>query len=306
MTTPYTIVSGDTCYEIARRNGMSLDELYGLNPGLSQHVYDLQIGSTIQVRCSSGQGQQTQQHFAPPASQPPQSHYAAPPSQPAQSHFAEPQSAPAQPEKIPEKNFFEQNGLKIAGGVLGAAAVLGVGAFAMHEWRETKKVSNTQAPAFASYNTNHGPLTWIKVTGKKDPLPQNAVQLGRDTDGAPLYAGRAPYEGGWQVGKVRDSDFYFSYGGKEIAFEGGFEVLCGTAHGITVVPQVGTLNLASITNQPIDAGHESNGDRLYLAVCEHRGGMQVGKCGPRIAQGAAFGLDGKEHFSPQYRVVVIA
>ncbi|KAI8614151.1 hypothetical protein BC830DRAFT_1128840 [Chytriomyces sp. MP71] len=199
--------------------------------------------------------------------------------------------------------FFHQPGVKIAEGILGAAAAAGLGAFALHEWRKHDKVKNTHAPAFQQYPTQHGTLEWMRVGG---PLPSNAIQLGRDTDGTPLYAGRAAFEGGWHVGKIHLNELKIGYGGKEHTIQNGFEVLCGSPHGITVLPQTGAVNLAGLMKQPIDAGHEANGDRLFLAIFDDNGSVQVGKAGTHLMNGGSYCYAGKELSALQYRVVVLA
>ncbi|KAI9329277.1 hypothetical protein BDR26DRAFT_939441 [Obelidium mucronatum] len=182
-----------------------------------------------------------------------------------------------------DKPIWESTGFKILAG----AAVVGLGAYAVHNWREKKRHdASSNAPAFSSYQTSAGPVIWRSVTPGTN-LPQDALQLGRDTDGSPLYAGRAPIYGGWHIGK------------------GNFEVLCGSPKAVSVVPQEKDLDLDTLPHQPIDAGHEANGERLYVALIDKDGSTQIGKCGPNLEGGANYGFFGKEYTAKHYRAVVL-
>ncbi|KAJ3143132.1 hypothetical protein HK100_009631 [Physocladia obscura] len=185
-----------------------------------------------------------------------------------------------------ERGFFDRPGVKIAEGILGTAAAAGLGAFAIHEWRERKRHdASTGMPAFTEYQTSRGPI------------------LGRDSDGAPLFAARASIHGGWHIGKARDGhQACISYGGKEEYIKGNFQILCGAASGVTAVPQGGALNLQGLPSMPLDAGHEDNGEKLFIGVVDYKGSVQVGKVGPAM-NGINFGYAGKEENLTTYRVV---
>ncbi|KAJ3026299.1 UNVERIFIED_CONTAM: hypothetical protein HDU68_005900 [Siphonaria sp. JEL0065] len=292
--TQYTVVAGDTHYEIAKRHGLTLEQFYALNPGLQNHVYDMQIGTVVNV---GGQSQ-----YSPPQT-PPNVYGGAPQYQPP--HHQPPQQQQQQQQQG-QGNIWNSTGMHVAEGVLGTAAVVGLGAFAVHQWRENKRHNaHSNAPAFTQYQSSRGPLFWRSVI-PGTPVPQDAIQLGRDVDNAPIFAARAPFAGGWHIGKINGSSqtCYISYGGREETIKQGFEVLCGSPNTISVVPQSGHLNLQGLTQQPLDAGHEENGDRLFVAIVEHQGSVQVGKCGP-ATEGINFGFGGKEVNSRNYKVVVI-
>ncbi|KAJ3128131.1 hypothetical protein HK100_009348 [Physocladia obscura] len=118
-----------------------------------------------------------------------------------------------------------------AGGILGTAAVVELGAFAVHEWRKHKRHdATTSFPAFTEYQTPHGPIFWKPING--GPAPVDAIQLRSDSDGAALFAARAAIHGGWHTGKARDNNqACISYGGREEYIKGAFQVLCGSAAG---------------------------------------------------------------------------
>ncbi|KAJ3205036.1 hypothetical protein HDU83_001151 [Entophlyctis luteolus] len=287
----YTVCPGDTLYEIAKRHNLSLEELYAMNPGVSAHVYDLQIGSVLNVSRQPMYG--SGGYMTPPELQQQQQ-------QPMMGYQQQQEK-----ERGGMMGMFnnQSSGAKIAEGLLGSAAVVGLGAFAMHEWREHKRHdAATGQPAFMQYQSPMGYLCWRQVSGM---IPQDAIQLGRDSDGAPLYAARVPLKGGWQVGKCRDADTAcIPYGGKEMYIKSDIQVLCGPANAVTAVPQAGCLNLAGLTSMPLDSGHEDNGERLYVAVVDYKGSVQVGKCGPAM-DGCNFSYGGREENMKSYRVVCL-
>ncbi|KAJ3026300.1 UNVERIFIED_CONTAM: hypothetical protein HDU68_005901 [Siphonaria sp. JEL0065] len=203
-----------------------------------------------------------------------------------------------------EKPIWQRGGFQKL--VIGAA-VVGLGAYAVHNWREKKRHDAAAgAPAFHSYQTSFGEVIWRSVTPGTH-LPQDALQLGRDADGAPLFAARAPIYGGWHIGKVNGAtgQAYVSYGGKEEEVNGPFEVLCGNPKAISVVEQERDLDLDTLPHQPVDGGHEKNGDRLYVAIINYEGTTQIGKTGPQFEDGAAFGYGGKEHIAKHYKAIVL-
>ncbi|KAJ3383084.1 hypothetical protein HDU84_003866 [Entophlyctis sp. JEL0112] len=169
------------------------------------------------------------------------------------------------------------------------------------EWREPKRHdAATGQPAFMQYQSPMGYLCWRQVSGM---MPQDAIQLGRDSDGAPLYAARTPLMGGWQVGKCREAGMaYIPYGGEEMYITSDIQVLCGHGEAVATVPQAGYLNLAGLASMPLDSGHEENGERLYVAVVDYRGSVQVGKCRVTI-DGCNFSYGGFEKNRKNYRVV---
>lgn len=76
-----------------------------------------------------------------------------------------------------------------------------------------------------SYEVYCGGGTWIEASG--GIIPEGAVACGYEANGEPLYAARAWYEGGLQIGKVRPGfdGANIPYGGDEITVN-SYEVLC--------------------------------------------------------------------------------
>ncbi|KAJ3239121.1 hypothetical protein HDU81_006452 [Chytriomyces hyalinus] len=140
--------------------------------------------------------------------------------------------------------------------------------------------------------------------GSAHAFPDNAIPIGTDKDGGALFAARIQMEGSLQVGKARSTGGCFiGYGGKEVHFEHGFEVLCGDPFSVTWARQEGAFSHTRLEGLvPIEAGHESDGTTLYIGV--HRGcdGEQVGKCSARLDDGVHYGLFGSEIVAPDYFV----
>ncbi|KAJ3135795.1 hypothetical protein HK100_002288 [Physocladia obscura] len=169
--------------------------------------------------------------------------------------------------------------------------------YALTDARYGGTVITGSQPAFSHY----GPVFWETVIDRQ--LPFSPVQLGRDSDGAPLFAARAAMHGGWHVGKCRNGrEAFISYGGAEQIVHGDFQVLCGSPNAIVAIPQSGHLNIAALPMQPLESGHEENGERLYIGLVNFEGGVQVGKCSIAI-NGCNFGYDGREESSHHYSVV---
>ncbi|KAI8619153.1 hypothetical protein BC830DRAFT_825814 [Chytriomyces sp. MP71] len=141
-------------------------------------------------------------------------------------------------------------------------------------------------------------------------IPHDAIGLGRDHDGAPLFAGRAQFHGGIQVGKARDNGLWVAYGGGEHHITRGFEVLCGDAQSIAWVSENHEHhrghchNMRQSGRPPVEAGREADGEPLFIGIAHHdRHGVQVGKCGSHL-EGCHFALFGNEEISREYRVAV--
>ncbi|KAJ3070294.1 hypothetical protein HDU98_006688 [Podochytrium sp. JEL0797] len=272
----YVVAAGDTHYDIAQRHGLTLDQLYEMNPGLSHNAYGLETGSAVNVPLYTNG-----QH--PPATCPP-----GPPSNNNQNNCN-------------DKNGSNSNSNKtgaIMGGLLGAAALT--------SWKKNSDYhAQSNAPCFSQYQTSQGILQWRPVFPGQQ-FPQDAIALGRDSDGTNLYAARAALFGGWHIGKSNGrGGVYISYGGKEHKIKTSYEILCGNPRGVSVIHQSGVLNLEQLPSQPIDGGHEASGERLFVAIVDHKGSMQIGKCSAKNKAGCNFPYGGKEVADKNYRVVVI-
>lgn len=69
-------------------------------------------------------------------------------------------------------------------------------------------------------------LQWSPSTGYG--VPHGAVKAGQTATGEALYVGRIQHAGSFVVGKVQPSHnaLYIPFGGQEIAYHHGYEVLC--------------------------------------------------------------------------------
>ncbi|TPX63035.1 hypothetical protein CcCBS67573_g08786 [Chytriomyces confervae] len=172
----------------------------------------------------------------------------------------------------------------------------------------TDDPSIVESESTAQYSTealsSGAPIVYWRAASKT--LPHDAIRLGRDIDGTPLYAGRAKVSGGGvQVGKIRGGEAcYIPYGGRELTFKKGFEVLCGDSRVIDLEEVEGKIPLMKIADlKPIEAGSEANGMPLYIAIHEAFGTIQIGKCSPSLP-GCHFSYNGKEHIGAKFRMVV--
>ncbi|HEX8950669.1 MAG TPA: DM9 repeat-containing protein, partial [Polyangia bacterium] len=102
-------------------------------------------------------------------------------------------------------------------------------------------------------------------------LPDDAIVIGHDTDGAPLYSCRASYNGGLHPGKTRSDSFAcrFSYGGTEQQ---------ATTYQVLVPAWTPAAN-GVIPVDAIPFGNEAGGSPLYACSANYGGGTQLGKLG---------------------------
>ncbi|KAI8609834.1 hypothetical protein BC830DRAFT_1148670 [Chytriomyces sp. MP71] len=127
-------------------------------------------------------------------------------------------------------------------------------------------------------------LRWHPMSRRSDQafsLPADALPLGRDTDGALLFAARAVFpDSGVQVGKFRsDTGCHISYGGSVHTFL-ECEVLCGCVDALLWMETEHALRAETIVGEP--AGHEADGIGLFVAVYALAKAVFVGKCSIRL------------------------
>ncbi|KAJ1560659.1 hypothetical protein HK405_006338 [Cladochytrium tenue] len=217
---------------------------------------------------------------------------------------------PSQPPPPQVEQHHGPTPAQIIGGVLAGAAVIGVGAFAIHKFsqhhsedqKREQWVAAVTAQTQQEYNAG-SPAFWVLTEGNN--VPPNAIQIGTDGDGSPLFAGRAYHENGIQIGKVGHKfGMYIPYGGREVPVH-RYQVLCGNPNAIRSVNSQGFANLQALGCRVVEGGHESDGTPLYVAVADVPGrGSQPGKAGPKI-NGANYPWGGKEHTSPAYRLIAL-
>jgi hypothetical protein len=141
-------------------------------------------------------------------------------------------------------------------------------------------------------------LLWSPARG--DAVPSNALQAGREADGAPLYAAKAHYNGSVQPGKVRRGfgGALIPYGGQEVRVE-EYKVLTRLAQECDWVrAQNGRVPAGAV-----QGGHEADGTPLYVARARYMGGVHPGKIRKGFG-GAHITYAGKEIEVPDYEVLV--
>ncbi|XP_030385452.1 uncharacterized protein LOC115632442 isoform X2 [Scaptodrosophila lebanonensis] len=113
---------------------------------------------------------------------------------------------------------------------------------------------------------------WIPESGGR--VPPHALRVGQTTDGEPLFVGRGHYHGSLTPGKVHPSHgcLYIPYGGAEHKLD-SYEVLVQpetwvSSHGSNIVP--GTIL----------AGHDADGDAIYVGRAYHEGDLLPAKVIP--------------------------
>lgn len=140
-------------------------------------------------------------------------------------------------------------------------------------------------------------FTWIP-SSVYGGLPPSAVNAGNDSDGSPIYVGRAYHEGDMTPVKVLPSKqaAYLSYNGQEILVS-NYEVLTG--HGFT---WVGSGN-GHVPEGAVVAGNQSSGEPLYVGRAHHQGSLTPGKV--HRSHGCLYiPFGGQEHSILQYEVLV--
>jgi hypothetical protein len=119
-----------------------------------------------------------------------------------------------------------------------------------------------------------GRSQWVQSSAHS-PCPMGAHVAGNDTDGSPIYIGRAFHEGDQIPAKVIPSKqiAYICYAGQEIP-KHHFEVLCQgsvqwvhSGHGI-------------IPHGAVPGGRTNTGETLYIGRAHYMGSLTVGKVHP--------------------------
>ncbi|KAG4072159.1 hypothetical protein HA402_015658 [Bradysia odoriphaga] len=117
-------------------------------------------------------------------------------------------------------------------------------------------------------------LSWIS-SSIRDVLPRDAVLGGRDSDGSPIYVGRASHDGATLICKVLPSKqaAYVATNGVEIS-KLHYEVLVGRT-----VRWKADKN-GKVPRDAFAAGRATNGETLYIGRAPHNGSLTIGKVHP--------------------------
>ncbi|XP_055371659.1 uncharacterized protein LOC129605757 isoform X2 [Condylostylus longicornis] len=104
-------------------------------------------------------------------------------------------------------------------------------------------------------------------------VPPGAVSAGATTSGEMLYVGRGHWQGSLTPGKIHPSHrcLYIPYGGQEVRLD-SYEVLI-RAPALTWMPSSGSMLPANA----IHAGHDSDGDQIYVGRAYHDGDLLPAK-----------------------------
>ncbi|ETN61198.1 hypothetical protein AND_007147 [Anopheles darlingi] len=107
------------------------------------------------------------------------------------------------------------------------------------------------------------------------PVPPGAILAGNDSDGSPIYVGRAYHEGDQLPAKVLPTKqiAYVSHNGMEIP-KHSFEVLCNG--NVSWVP----TGFGSVPPNAVLAGRTSSGEALYVGRAHYMGALTPGKIHP--------------------------
>ncbi|KAI0044997.1 carbohydrate-binding module family 12 protein [Auriscalpium vulgare] len=224
------------------------------------------------------------------------------------------------PHEEQKKNWWDldekrKHELEIGGGLAAGLAVLGAGYAAYHH-HEKKSEEEQKAVAWGLqgwlkeaqqrtevYRKNgpQGPTTWVLTDGHH--IPHGALEGGRDAQGDPIFIARAFVGGGLQVGKAsskfkKGAAIGFQYKMFELD---KYEILLGDSGAVHWERWEGNFDPQRF--RVVEAGHEDNGSKLYIAQAEFHGATHPGKCGAHL--GAAYiAFGGEEHEVKQYNVLV--
>ncbi|KAJ3117891.1 hypothetical protein HDU96_005024 [Phlyctochytrium bullatum] len=150
---------------------------------------------------------------------------------------------------------------------------------------------------------------WKRIAGAQ--IPADAVTVGNDTDGKPLYVARAFINGGLHIGKMSPSfsTCLLPYGGAEMECFGDFEILCGIgSHSWVAIGKDG--------KRPENAfvgGYEEDGRLLYVSrakvdkvtLLDRKAALTPGKCRFDPSASCNIPFDGKEVNLKSFEVLVV-
>lgn len=105
--------------------------------------------------------------------------------------------------------------------------------------------------------------------------PHGAHLVGNDSDGSPIYIGRALHAGDQLIAKVLPSKkaAYVCYGGKEVLVQ-NYEILC-----LGNVSWVAAVN-GRVPPNAVPGGRTKAGETLYIGRAKYQNSITVGKIQP--------------------------
>uniref|UniRef100_A0A1I8PFC2 Uncharacterized protein n=1 Tax=Stomoxys calcitrans TaxID=35570 RepID=A0A1I8PFC2_STOCA len=140
---------------------------------------------------------------------------------------------------------------------------------------------------------------WVSCSANS-ALPPYTISGGYDSDGTPIFVGRAEHEGELLAAKVVPSKgcAYVAWGGSEhVKYQ--YELLTGTTYGWMPSEHGGVPPTSVLT------GYDSQGQPLYIGRAYHNGSLSVGKV--HSSHGCLYiPYGGQEIRLSQYEVLVRA
>lgn len=156
-------------------------------------------------------------------------------------------------------------------------------------WAENKnetafiQAADARTQTYNQQPTQHAQtVTWVLTSGRNNP--HNALQLGRDGGGEPLYACRAFHEGTAQIGKAGHHLYpdaaVISLKGREIGIPHQYEILVGPPNStkwIPIQPHGNTVNGELVHGwTPVDGGRDEAGNFIFVAQLNINGAQHLG------------------------------
>ncbi|KAJ3139672.1 hypothetical protein HDU90_009173 [Geranomyces variabilis] len=244
-------------------------------------------------------------------------------------NYGYPSNTPAVPENSddPRKqvnqdrdlNIFGQNitnqQLGIGGGLLGTAAALGLGAFAIHEYQENKEEKadeawgaenwladarrrQTEYVAAVKENKDLPPVQWVLT--ENEHIPSGAIKGGQDAKGNPLYIARAYFDNAIHIGSASTTfkdGAHIAYKGKQREVK-TYEVLLGFENAVRWVPGQGPLK--NIEGKPVEGGRAADGTPIYIGQGHIKNTVVPGSVSAQL-EGCACAYDDDEKMETMYR-----
>lgn len=120
-------------------------------------------------------------------------------------------------------------------------------------------------------------VTWVH-SSVRDALPRDAILGGRDSDGSPIYVGRATHQGAVLPCKILPT--------KQAAYVGtDFQEILKHNYEVLVGREVKWKKdkNGKVPRDAYVAGRTPTGEALYIGRAEHMGSLSIGKVHPAHA-----------------------
>jgi len=213
--------------------------------------------------------------------------------------------------------------IKVGGGMVAGASILGTGYLPWHKHEENKlsedekdaliwgvqgwvKDSQAKTEEFRKHGPR-APYTWVLVEGR-DNIPKSALVAGKDQNNSPIFIARAFFLHGLQIGKASPNfrqGCVIGHSLKVIELS-TFEVLMADPQAVCWISTSHSLNVSGLGATPVEGGKEGNGPPLYVARVRYSGGTHTAKCGAHLKwQGAYLAYNHTEVAVQDYEVLCL-